>query len=229
MTKYQKYLAQDSDSSSRFSNPVYIAIAVTAGIVLLVWGLTAISGNSQETTIQPQTKTQSMDNHHGSKEASEMTFSSLLGKTAPDFTLENYDGKQVHLSELRGKRVVLFFTEGLMCYPACWNQMAAFAQDKSFNTDDVITLNITIDNRADWGQAIDKMPELRKATVLFDTNKTVSNTYGVLTLNSSMHRGEFPGHTYLILDKNGIVRFAKDDPQMAVRNNELKSELMKID
>ena len=43
-----------------------------------------------------------------------------------------------------------------------------------------------------------------------------------------MHKGQFPGHTYLIIDKEGIVRFIKDDVQMAVRNDELKAELEKL-
>ena len=66
------------------------------------------------------------------------------------------------------------------------------------------------------------------ATILFDSAKNVSKTYGVLALPSSMHRGQFPGHTYLIVDKEGTIRFIKDDPQMAVRNDELKAQLAKV-
>ena len=58
--------------------------------------------------------------------------------------------------------------------------------------------------------------------------KDVSREYGMLSLPSSMHKGQYPGHTYLILDKDGMVRFVRDDPQMAVRNDELKAELAKI-
>lgn len=215
-----------SNHSSIISNTFTIAVIVTVGVILLIWGLTAISGSSQESTQQPTT--QNMNNHHGAKEANTQVFISLFGKQAPDFTLENYDGKQVNLKQLRGKKVVLFFTEGLMCYPACWNQMAAFAQDKAFTQDDVIVLNIAVDKKDEWKQAVSKMPELGKINILFDTSKIVSNTYGVLTLDSSMHKGQFPGHTYLIIDREGIIRFAKDDPQMAIRNEELKSELSKI-
>ena len=80
----------------------------------------------------------------------------------------------------------------------------------------------------EWEKAIDKMPELSSATILHDTSKNVSKEYGVLSLPSSMHKGQFPGHTYLVIDKEGIIRFIKDDPQMAVRNDELTTELEKL-
>ena len=43
-----------------------------------------------------------------------------------------------------------------------------------------------------------------------------------------MHRGQFPGHTYIIVDKDGVVRFLLDDADMRIRNKELLKELDKI-
>lgn len=227
MSKHTNFQHVEKNNLAPSSNLISIAVVATITVIFLILGVTALSGSSQKSTsgIVEQT----IKNHHGTKKANMQVFTSLLGKEAPDFTLERYEGKQVNLKELRGKKVVLFFTEGLMCYPACWNQMAAFAQDTAFTKEDVIVLNITVDRKDEWKQAVDKMPELGKALVLFDTSKTVSNTYGVLSLDSSMHKGDFPGHTYLILDRKGIIRFAKDDSQMAVRNDELKTELSKIE
>ena len=169
------------------------------------------------------------DSHHQEQATQdENKFNALLGKEAPNFTLESYDGKKVNLQDLRGKKVVLFFNEGVMCYPACWNQIAAFGKDNAFNSESTSTLIINPDTKNDWKTAVSKMPELAAATVLLDASKSVSREYGVLALPSSMHKGTMPGHTYLILDKDGVVRFVKDDPQMAVRNDELKTELEKI-
>ena len=170
----------------------------------------------------------SMDDHHKPQPAESGVFNSLLGQKAPDFTLENYYGEKVTLSSLLGKNVVLFFNEGLMCYPACWNQIAAFGQDKRFTSADTVTYSIVVDPKKDWQQAVTKMPELSGVPILFDTDISVSQNYGVLSLDSSMHRGQFPGHTYFLIDKQGIVRFTQDDPQMAVRNEELASQLNKI-
>ena len=151
-----------------------------------------------------------------------------IGDPAPAFTLRDAEGKDVSLSDFKGKKVLLFFSEGAMCYPSCWNQIAAFGKDDVFKSESVTTLVVTVDSKSQWKQAVDQMPELASMPVLLDTNKSVSQNYGVLTLPSSMHKGQFPGHTYLILDKEGIVRYVLDDVGMGVRNTELKAELEKI-
>ena len=209
------------------SKKILIAMGTTLVIILLVLLLTSTSSNDSSTDTLSQTDSDT-SSHHGSAAADEKIFNDLVGKKAPNLELESYDGKKISLEQFKGKNVVLFFSEGLMCYPSCWNQIAAFGKDSAFNNKDTVVLTITVDRKIDWGQAVSKMPELVSATVLFDENKVVSNEYGVLTLSSSMHRGQFPGHTYFIVDKEGIIRFVKDDPEMGVRNDELKSELEKI-
>ena len=37
-----------------------------------------------------------------------------LNAPAPDFTLDDYTGKPIHLAELRGKNVLLVFNRGFM-------------------------------------------------------------------------------------------------------------------
>src|SRR3989344_1425209 len=95
-------------------------------IVILVFVITASSGNKSSEP-QPIVTSSDMSDHHSAQASNDENFLSLLNKEAPNFTLESFDGKQYQLSDLRGKRVVLFFTEGLMCYPSCWNQMVALA------------------------------------------------------------------------------------------------------
>lgn len=155
-------------------------------------------------------------------------FAALIGKPAPDFTLQGLDGKTYSLSQWHGKKVVLFFNEGIMCYPACWNQMAALGTDQSLNSGQVVTASIVPDSADEWTDATRRMPELSKGTILLDTNTTVSSKYGVLSLPSSMHKGMKPGHTYVVIDQNGIVRYTKDDPNMGINDNALKRELAKL-
>jgi len=106
-----------------------------------------------------------------------------------------------------------------MCYPACWNQIAGFGTDPRFNTGEIQALSVLVDSSRDWQRAIDKMPELAKANTLFDVGGSVSGKLGLLSLPSSMHRGSLPGHTYIVLDKDGIVRYVDDDPNMAMAND----------
>jgi len=152
----------------------------------------------------------------------------MVGKPAPEFSLSSYDGKQFILSQQRGKKVILFFNEGIMCYPACWNQMAALGSDPKLNSDQVVSVSIVNDQAEEWMQAVEKMPELGKGTILLDTDKKISQMYDMLNLSSSMHKGGMPGHTYLILDEQGIVRYTLDDPQMGIQNEVLVTELTKI-
>lgn len=156
------------------------------------------------------------------------SFDEMIGKPAPQFSLTDINGKEYSSENLKGKNVVLFFNEGLMCYPACWNQIAKFGSDSRFNSEDTLALSIVVDPKSQWKQAIDKMPELAAATTLFDDGGDVSRKFNVLKTPSSMHYGSLPGHTYVIIDKEGIVRDVYDDPRMAIRNDELFTKIQAL-
>lgn len=201
-----------------------ILILISGGILVSL--IILITRPSAAPQFQPQpSQATSVDDHHKPQPTNNTVFEDLLNKPAPDFSLVDYDGQTVNLKSLLGKNVLLFFNEGLMCYPACWNQIVAFGKDTSLKQAGVTILNITVDPKPQWTEAIAKMPELTAATVLFDQDKKVSSTYGVLTLTSSMHRGQFPGHSYVLVDKKGVVRLVWDDPQMAIRNSELLAKI----
>ena len=202
-------------------------IIIALSILIFIAAVVAVSFYLGSKNGQDNQQAEYSADHQG-QSASEEKFNSFMGQQAPDFTLYSYDDKKVTLSELKGKKVVLFFTEGVMCYPSCWNQIAAFGKDEAFKKEDTVVFSIVVDTKNEWDTAIKKMPELGTSTVLFDSSQIISKEYGVLSLPSSMHKGQFPGHTYLILDKDGVIRFVKDDPQMAVRNDELRAELEKL-
>jgi len=213
-------------------NQNQILVIVTEGVVAaVILGVVFIKNTSPTATnAQPPTQASvdSMTDHHTSVPADSAVFDGLMNKPVPDFSLQSYDGKTVNIKDFRGKNVVLFFNEGLMCYPACWNQIIAFGKDTSFAGKNTVILNITVDSKDDWKKAIDKMPELAGNTVLLDPDRTVAKLFGVLTLTSSMHKGQFPGHTFILVDKDGVVRYTLDDPAMAIRNTELLTEIAKL-
>ena len=115
-----------------------------------------------------------------------------------------------------------------MCYPACWNQVEQLGTDARFDTADTVAFSIVADSKEQWRRIESQMPQFKKAKILFDTDRKVSLAYGVLSLPSSMHPGSFPGHTYFVIDKEGIIRFFLDDPNMAIRNDQLVAEINKL-
>ena len=45
---------------------------------------------------------------------------------------------------------------------------------------------------------------------------------------SSMHKGSLPGHTYIVLDKDAVVRYVFDDPNMAIANDMLFGKIEEL-
>lgn len=157
--------------------------------------------------------------------ASAGNLNSLVGKPMPITKLFDKDGKLYSLDSLKGKNVVLFFNEGIMCYPACWNQVAQLGIDSKLNNQDTLAFSVVTDQPSQWQQAMQKMPDLAKATILFDQGGNVSRSLGLLTAASSMHKGSSPGHSYIVLDKQGVVRFVYDDPNMAINNDMISQKI----
>ena len=155
-------------------------------------------------------------------------FKEAVGKKAPDFELESINGGTVKLSDYLGKNVVIFFNEGAMCYPACWDQIAQLGNDLRFDTESIAAFSIVVDTKNQWLDIVNKSSNLARSKILFDTSRSVSKAYDVLYLDSPMHPGALPGHTYFIIDKEGIIRFTLDDPNMALANDKLIKEIEKL-
>lgn len=211
--------------------PVISIIVVS--VVVLALGYFLFKNPPQQNSKQNQNSTNTSvgvdDMHGGSAMAVDSdALNSLVGKSMPEIQLSDKDGKIYSVAGLKGKNTVLFFNEGLMCYPACWNQMAAFGSDERFNSDETQAISLVVDSAKDWQIAIDKMPQLAKVTTLFDTNANVSRELGILTVTSSMHRGSRPGHTYIVLDKDAIVRYVFDDPNMGIGNDMLLNKIQEL-
>ncbi len=191
------------------NNYSYIVIAALV-IIAFIGGIYAIRGGGKITAEADGTITSPKE---------------LVGNPVPWFALKDRNGVEYSPENLKGKNVVLFFNEGLMCYPACWNQIVALGKDNRFKRNDTIALSVVVDNPSDWQSAIMQMPELGYANIIFDSDRTVSKKFSMLTADSSMHYGSLPGHTYIVIDKKGIVRFVYDDPRMAINNDLIASEI----
>lgn len=208
------------------------AVVVLVAVVVLGYVLykTSPQNGAESRSTANAIQNNNFSNHHGGSNVSVNTaeLDALVGKPMPAISLQDKDGKVYTQANFVGKNTVLFFNEGLMCYPACWNQIAAFGADKRFNSADTQAISVVVDSARDWQRAISQMPELAKAVTMFDGNATASRQLGLLTTVSSMHRGMLPGHTYILIDAKGVVRYVLDDPNMAIANDMLMAKIAEL-
>ncbi len=100
-----------------------------------------------------------------------------VGAKAPDFTLQDKDGKEVSLSDFLGKKVVLYFYPKDNT-PGCTRQACAFAaQYEGFRQKDVVVIGVSRDSVAShlrFAQKYD-LPFI----LLADPELSVIKAYGV--------------------------------------------------
>jgi peroxiredoxin len=142
----------------------------------------------------------------------EQTGGSILGSgsVAPDFILPDVEGGTFTLSAYRGKaNVLLFFNEGLSCAP-CLKQMSDLDQlNQQFTKLDIIVVSITGDSvslLSSWAHS--SGPQYGK--VLSDQNLAVSKIYDMLGPDKSMMPGTAPGHSFVLVDKSGMIEWRQD-------------------
>lgn len=146
-----------------------------------------------------------------------------IGAIAPDFTLANVNGGTFTLSSYRGKsNVLLFFSEGLSCQPCLAQMQGLDALNPEFGSLNILVVSITGDSLqtlGDWARSSGP----RYGLVLSDLSLQVSRTYGMLGPDVSMMPGSAPGHSFVLVDKNGMTVWRHDygPSNMSVPNDEI--------
>lgn len=131
----------------------------------------------------------------GIKEFDEMTAKTReacpIGKEAKDFTLEDINGKQLTLSSLRGRYVLLDFWGSW-----CVNCIAAFPQMKAFyeqHRDQLEIVGVAFHDQKDkWKKAVQENALPWK--LVFDQEDSVAERYGIVA-----------APTYVLIDPEGKV------------------------
>lgn len=128
-----------------------------------------------------------------------------VGEKAPDFTLQNQDGKNVTLSQYKGKNIVLYFYPKDMT-PGCTTQACDFRDEYSeFEKLNTVVLGVSPDPIERHQKFIEKhgLP----FPLLADTENEVAKLYDVWKLKK-MFGNEFYGieRSTFIIDAEGIVR-----------------------
>lgn len=139
-------------------------------------------------------------------------------RVAPDFTLPGSDGSSVTLSALRGKPVLLYFSEGAGC-DACLVQMQKIEQDPAFAARGVTVVPIVMNTAAQINADRQRL-EVRSAFYLDDG--TVSKEYDVL--GKGMHAG-LPGHGFVLVNPAGQQVWAAEYPSMWLAPDQLLKEV----
>lgn len=127
-----------------------------------------------------------------------------VGAKAPGFTLNDKDGNAVSLSELKGKKVVLYFYPRDNT-PGCTRQACAFAAVyESFRKKDVVIIGISKDSEASHLKFSEKynLPFI----LLSDPGLQVIKMYGVWQekkLYGKLSMGVI--RTTYIIDENGVI------------------------
>ncbi len=129
------------------------------------------------------------------------------GEEAPAMRLPSTAGGTFDLAALRGKTVLLYFQEGIMCQP-CWDQIkdieSEFSQFQALGIDQVVSITT---NELD--QLRRKVADEGISTpVLSDPDLAVSkayttNLYGMMGTN-------FNGHSFMVVGADGTIRWRAD-------------------
>ena len=126
------------------------------------------------------------------------------GKKAPDFTLQDKDGKTVSLSDFAGQKVVLYFYPRDNT-PGCTRQACAFAQNyDAFRSKDIIVIGISKDSVASHLKFAEKheLPFL----LLSDPELEAIQAYGVWKEKKIAGKVGFGVvRTTYIIDENGMI------------------------
>lgn len=135
------------------------------------------------------------------------------GQKAPDFSAKNDAGKEIRLSGLKNRKVVLYFypKDGT---PGCVKEACSFRDDiRSIASKGAVVIGVSPDS-------VESHKKFKKKyglnfSLISDTGREISKTYGVWKKKSFMGR-EFMGveRTTFIIDENGTIEkiFPKVDP-----------------
>jgi peroxiredoxin len=123
-----------------------------------------------------------------------------VGKEAPDFTLPDENSQQVHLKDLRGSPVVVYFYAADFS-PVCADQACGVRDDCSrFQAKGARVLGISRDSV--WAHKAFKDSLGLAYSLLADTKGDVARLYGAW--NEELAVAE---RLTVVIDKDGIVRY----------------------
>jgi thioredoxin-dependent peroxiredoxin len=127
-----------------------------------------------------------------------------VGDKAPDFTVNDQDGNAVKLSDLKGKKVVLYFYPKDMT-PGCTAEACNLRDNyRLMQKQGYEVLGVSTDNEKSHKKFIEK--EKLPFRLLADTNKVLHGAYGTW-VEKSMYGRNYMGtaRVTFVIDENGKI------------------------
>lgn len=129
------------------------------------------------------------------------------GDMSPPIRLAASSGGTLDLSSLRGKTVLVYFQEGVMCQP-CWDQLTdienSIEQFRALGIDNVISVTGDPIGPVTQNAADEKL----STPVLSDPGLAVSKTYDANRYG--MMGTSADGHTFVVVGPDGRIRWRAD-------------------
>ncbi|MDF2517856.1 MAG: thioredoxin-dependent thiol peroxidase [Sphingobacterium sp.] len=128
-----------------------------------------------------------------------------IGQQAPDFSAKNQHGETVHLSDFKGKKVILYFYPKDNT-PGCTTEACNFRDNyQSLKKDGFEVIGVSVDNEASHKKFITKH-EL-PFQLLVDEDKNLVEAYGVW-VEKNMYGKKYMGtaRTTFVIDEQGIIQ-----------------------
>ena len=110
-------------------------------------------------------------------EPADIVVGNKIGDTAPDFTLETIDGRQISLSDYRGKNVILNFWAS-WCGPCRFETSTVEAIHEAWSDKGVVVLGVNVQDGFDNARSYAKAYNL-KFTIPVDVPGDAVRLYGI--------------------------------------------------
>jgi peroxiredoxin Q/BCP len=200
--------SKPSSNGFSVSKNTYWAVGVLVLVVALVGGSFLIGGKS--------------------KASPGVAASTLpVGSTAPAFSGRNVlTGREISASDLAGKNVLYYFSSGSSCQ-ACMVQAQALKRDMPMlRKAHMSFVMVTNDSTSTLLSAAEGY-KLAGMPMVADPQGTLTGTFGAV--GGGMDMGaNMADHSFILVDKGGIVRFHKDFPNMWISTAALLKQMPSV-
>ena len=155
--------------------------------------------------------------------ASQETTPVAVGSAAPDFRLQDQDGKEFHLGDHLGKKAVVLFFYPLDWSPTCSQENACFTGSLTrfakYGEVAAISSDSVYCHRA-WAEA-----RGLKHRLLSDMHRSVSKAYGLYFAAANINQ-----RATVIIGRDGKVAWVKVEPDITKERdyNEVEAILAKL-